>query len=255
MAEGAPVLEPLEVGVGLAEELEFHLLKFADTENEVSGSDLVAEGLTDLSDTEGKLLTGSSLHVCEVYKDTLSGFGTKINGVLCVLGNTLEGLEHQVELTDIGEVVLAAGGAGDVVVLNKVLHFLLAEGIDGLLEGNTLLSTPVLNKLVGTETLLALTAIHKRIGEAAEVTRCDPGLRIHQDSGIESDVIGIFLDELLPPSTLDVVLQLGTERAVVPSVSQTAVDLAARVNKSAALGEVDDSLHFLFVVKHYISHL
>ena len=42
-AEGTPILEPLHVGAGLAEELQLHLLKLTGTEGEVAGGDLVAE--------------------------------------------------------------------------------------------------------------------------------------------------------------------------------------------------------------------
>ena len=48
-----PVGEPLEVGAGLAEELQLHLLKLPGAEGEVAGGDLVAEGLADLADPEG----------------------------------------------------------------------------------------------------------------------------------------------------------------------------------------------------------
>ena len=42
-AEAAPVLEPLEIGTGFAEELKLHLLKFTDAEDKVTGSYLVTE--------------------------------------------------------------------------------------------------------------------------------------------------------------------------------------------------------------------
>ena len=61
-----PVLEPLEVGARLAEELQFHLLKLAGTEGEVAGRDLVAEGLADLTNAERNLLAGGALDILEV---------------------------------------------------------------------------------------------------------------------------------------------------------------------------------------------
>ena len=112
-AEAAPVVEPLKVGSGLAEELELHLLKLAHAENKVAGSDLVSEGFTNLSHAEGDLLSAGALNIRKVYKNTLSGLGTEVELVLAALGNALEGLEHKVELTDVGEVVLAAVGAGN----------------------------------------------------------------------------------------------------------------------------------------------
>ena len=118
LAEAAPVVEPLQIGARLAEELQLHLLELTDAEDEVAGGDLIAEGLADLANAEGQLFPGGTLHIYEVDENALRSFGTEINGVLCVLGHALEGLEHQVKLTDIGEVVLAAGGAGDVVLLD-----------------------------------------------------------------------------------------------------------------------------------------
>ena len=48
-AELPPVLEPLQIGARLAEELQLHLLELPDAENEVTRGDLVAEGLADLA--------------------------------------------------------------------------------------------------------------------------------------------------------------------------------------------------------------
>ena len=176
MAEVSPILEPLEVCSGLAEELKLHLLKLTHTEDKVTGSDLVTEGLTDLCDTERHLLSGGSLYVYEVGENTLSGLGTEIYGVLCVLGYALEGLEHKVELTDVGEVVLAAGGAKDVMLFNEFLHFCVSEGIDGLGKLKRVLCTPILDKLISTESFVALAAVHKGIREACKVTGSYPSL-------------------------------------------------------------------------------
>ena len=45
-------------------------------------------------------------------------------------------------------------------------------------------------------------AVHQRIGEAAQVSGGHPGLGIHQNGGVQSDVVGILLNELLPPGLL-----------------------------------------------------
>ncbi len=211
VAERAPVVEPLKVGARLAEELELHLLELAHAEDEVARRDLVAEGLADLADAERELFARGALDVIEVDEDALRGLGAEVDGVLCVLGHALERLEHEVKLTDIGEVVLAAGGAGDVVLFDKVLHLLLGEGVDGLGKLEAGLGAPVLNDLVGAEALVALAAVHQRIGEAAEMAARYPGLRVHQDRGVKADVVGILLHELLPPGVLDVLLELGAE--------------------------------------------
>ena len=250
VAEGPPVVEPFQVGAGLAEELQLHLLKFPDAENEVARGDLIAEGLADLADAEGQLLPGGALDVVEVHEDALGGLGTEIDRVLGILGDALEGFEHQVELPDVGEVVLAAGGAGNVVLFDEVLHFRLREGVHRLGQLKAGLGAPVLNQLIGPETLVALPAVHQRIGEAAEMAAGHPGLGVHQNGGIQAHVVGILLDELLPPGVLDVLLQLSAQRAVVPGVSQAAVDLAAGEHKAPVLAQGNDFVHGLFSVVH-----
>ena len=131
-AERTPVIEPLKIRAGLAEEFEFHLLDLAHAENEVSGRDFVAERLADLTDSERNLFTRGTLDVNKVRKDTLRGFGTKINGVFRVLGYAQKGFEHKVELTNIRKVMLFAGRAGYIVFFDKRFHFGLSESVDGL---------------------------------------------------------------------------------------------------------------------------
>ena len=250
VAEGAPVVEPLQVGAGLAEELQLHLFELADAEDEVARRDLVAEGLADLAHAEGQLAAGGALGVDEVGEDALRRLRPQIHGVLGILGDALERLEHQVELTDVGEVVLAAAGAGDVVLLDKVLHLLLGEGVDGLAELEAVLVAPVLDELVGAEALLALLAVHQRIGEAGQMAAGHPRLGVHEDGGILSHVVGILLHEFLPPGLFDVVLQLHAQRTVVPGVGKAAVDLAAGEDDAAVLTQSHDLVHGLFGVFH-----
>ena len=78
-AEILPVFEPLEVGVGLAEKLQLHLLELACAEGEVAGCDLIAEGLADLADPEGDLLAGGALDILEIDENALCRLGTQIN--------------------------------------------------------------------------------------------------------------------------------------------------------------------------------
>ena len=47
-----PLAEPLHLGSRFAEELHLHLLEFAHAEDELTGDNLIAEGLSDLCDTE-----------------------------------------------------------------------------------------------------------------------------------------------------------------------------------------------------------
>ena len=122
-AERAPVVKPLKVCIRFAEEFQFHLLELSYTEDEVARSDLVAETLADLCDTEWKLPACGTLYIDKVGKDALGRFGAQIHRVLRILRHALESFEHQVELTNVRKIVLAAAGAGDVVFLHKVLHF------------------------------------------------------------------------------------------------------------------------------------
>ena len=87
MTEFAPIGEPFEVGAGLAEELQLHLLELAHAEDEVAGRDLVAEGFADLPYAEGHTLSGGALHVLEVDKDALRRLGAEIDGVCRILGD------------------------------------------------------------------------------------------------------------------------------------------------------------------------
>ena len=253
VAEFSPIGEPFKVGAGLAEEFKLHLLELADTEDEVTGSDLVTEGFTDLCDTEGHLTSGGSLYVYEVCENTLCGLGAEVNGVLRVLGYALEGLEHKVKLTDVGEIVLSAGGARNVVLLDEFLHFRMGESINGLGKLEAVLCAPILDDLICAESLVALAAVHKGIREARKVSRSDPGLGIHENSRVETDIVLILLNEFLPPSLLYIVLELNAEGAVVPGVGKAAVDLGAGENEAAVLAQSHDLVHgFCFVVHFYI---
>src|SRR6185295_19578534 len=66
-----PVAVPLVRRVGRDEELHLHLLELERAEDEVSGRDLVAEGLADLSDAERRLAAGELRDVLEVDEDPL----------------------------------------------------------------------------------------------------------------------------------------------------------------------------------------
>ena len=65
----------------------------------------------------------------------------------------------------------------------------------------------IFNKLIGAMPCAAGLTVHKRIGEAAYVTRGDPGFGVHNNSRIESDVIFVFLNEFFPPGLFNVILE------------------------------------------------
>ena len=249
VAIASPILEPLKVGVGLAEELKLHLLKLANTEDEVTGRDLVAEGLTNLANTEGKLAACSSLNSLEVYEYTLCGFGTEVNFAARILGNTLMSLEHKVKLTDIGKIGLAAAGTGYVIVANVSEERLTVHSLN-VNVGYVVFAYVVLNELVRSVAHLACLAVDKRIVKGCNVTGSHPNLGVHKNSRVKTYVVGILLNKLFPPSALDVVFHLNAERTVVPRVCKSAIDLRAGEDESACLTKRDDFVHCFFCVFH-----
>ena len=110
-----PILEPLQIGIRLAEEFQLHLLELPDTENKVARRNLIAERLAHLAHAEGELAAGGALDVGEVHKNTLSGLGAEINLVGGILRNALMRLEHQVKFADVGKVGLSAARARDLL--------------------------------------------------------------------------------------------------------------------------------------------
>ena len=109
---------------GLQKNSQLHLLEFADAEDKVAGGDLVAEGFADLAHAERQLFAGGALDIGEVDKDALRRFRAQIQLVFSVLGNALEGLEHQVEFADVGKVCAAAFRAFDAMLPDVCRHLL-----------------------------------------------------------------------------------------------------------------------------------
>lgn len=241
MAEVLPIVEPFKVGAGLAEKFKLHLFKFADTEDEVAGSDLVAEALADLTDAEGQFLSRRALHVLEVDKDALCGFGAQIDGGSGVFRHADERLEHKVEFSHAREVAVAAHGAGDLVLVHVLFHLLVRPACDVLFDA--VLVHIVFDKIVCAVTGFAAFAVHKGIGETADMSACLPSGRVHNDCAVKSHVVGIFDDEFLPPGLFDIVFHLHAERAVVPRVRETAVDFTAGVHETAIFCKGNDLVH------------
>ena len=141
-------------------------------------------------------------------------------------------------------------GQGILMLCHESGHLFLAEGVDGLGQLEAVLFTPLLNELVSAEAFLTFLAVHEGVREAAQMAGSDPGLGVHEDGGVQTHVVGVLLDELLPPSLLDVVLQLHTQRAVVPGVGQAAVNFAAREDEATAFAQGNDLIHGFLLVIH-----
>ena len=189
LTELLPVCEPFKISVRLAEKLKLHLLELTRTEREVARGDFITERLTNLTDTKRQLLTRRSLDILEVYKDALCGLRTEIYGILCILGDTLEGLEHQVKLTDTGEIMLTAGRTRNLMLLDEAFHLLVGPAVCRAADVDPVLSRIILDQLIGSETLVALLTIHQRIREGSEMSRSNPRLRIHEDRAVNAYII------------------------------------------------------------------
>ena len=74
----------------------------------------------------------------------------------------------------------------------------------------------LLFEMVGPEPLVARLALDQRIDESLDVAGGFPHLAREDDAGIEADDVVAALHHGAPPFALDVVLQLDTERPVVP---------------------------------------
>ena len=243
-----PVFEPFEVGAGFAEKLQLHLLKLADTEDKVAGRDLVAERLADLTDAEGELLARGARNVLEVDEDPLRRLGAEIQLGGGILSDTLIGLEHQIELADVGEVLRTAGRACDPVVRDVLGHFLVCPA--GRIDVEMVLCRVILDQLIGAMTRFARLAAHQRVGKAADVTGSNPDLGVHDDRAVKTDIVLAVLHKALPPCALDVVLELNAERTVIPRVCKTAVDLGTGIHKAAVFAECNDLVHCFFGIIH-----
>ena len=175
---GEPVVEPLRRLVRWNEELHLHLLELTRTEDEVPGSDLVAERLADLCDAKRRLLARKLEHVLEVDEDALGSFWTQVDRGSGFFDGTHGRLEHQVEVTGLGQVTFA--------VLSRALRGLLAA-VRRV-------------HVVSTKAELARSAVDHRVGESGEVPGRLPRFRMHQDCGVERDDHVVLLEHLVPPA-------------------------------------------------------
>ena len=216
-----PVLEP-PLGLGRGnEELHLHLLELSCAEDEVAGGDLVAEGLADLGDPEGRLLARELQHVLEVDEDALSGLGAQVGGRAGLLDGADGGLEHEVEVAGLGQVALV--------------------GLAGVLRW----FAPAwqLAEVVGAEALLAGAAVDQRVGEAGEVAGGLPHARVLEDRRVDRDDVVALLKHRAPPLVLDVGLEQHAVMAEVVGRADAAIDLRGGKDEAPTLAEGDDLLH------------
>ena len=85
-------------------------------------------------------------------------------------------------------------------------------------------------------------ALDERVAEVGDVAGGDPDLGRHDDARVQADDVVALLDHRPPPGPLDVVLQLHAQWPVVPHGVDAAVDLRAREDEAAPLGQRDDGV-------------
>ena len=107
----------------------------------------------------------------------------------------------------------------------------------GTTEGLTSCSGNDGGKLVLAPAPVADDALDERVGEALDVAAGPPDLWVHDDGRVEADHVVALEDHGAPPGVLDVALELGAERAVVPGAGQASVNLAALEDEASALAE------------------
>jgi hypothetical protein len=205
------VLVVLLVSPRLDEVLHLHLLELTGAEDEVARSDLVAERLAGLRNAERELAAHRCLDLDKVHEDPLSGLGTQPHHVFVALQGPDVGLEHQVEVARIGELVAAAVGTVALYVVGPVAG-------------------------------IAVHALHQRIGEHLEMARRFPRLRMKNHRGIEADDVVPELHHRAPPGAFDVLFHLNAQGAIVPSGTKTAVNFCRLIDKAPSLGKVDDRI-------------
>src|SRR3989441_9652814 len=212
----APVVKPLVIGAGFDEELHLHLLELPRAEDEITGRNLVAERLPDLSDAEGRLEAARLLDIEEVHEHALRGLRPQERHRRVFLDRADKSLEHQVELPSLGQVALQAFG--------------------------TLALFPD-RDLVGTEAPLAGAAVNQRIREPGHVSRGFPHPRMHEHGALEADHVLACRHHVAPPDLADVTFEFDAKRTVVPGAGKAPINLAGGEDKPTPLAQVDNLVH------------
>lgn len=165
----------------------------------------------------------------EVGEDALGGLGAQVRLGAAVLGRAEVGLQHAGELLGLGELALhTAVGAVDV-----------GEAVGGRAA---VLGLVRLFQVVRAVTLVTGGALGQRVREGRDVAGGHPDLGGQDHGRVKADDVLTPGDHRLPPLALDVLLELDTERAVIPGGLGAAVDVTARENEATALAQADDGV-------------
>ena len=146
--------------------------------------------------------------------------------------------------------MLSAGRTANIFLFNKVLHLFLRPGVYRTFNLDMILCQVVFDQFVSAETLLTCLTVHQGIRKAAQMTRSNPGLGIHQNRTVNTYVVGAFLNKFLPPCFLYIVFQLYTKITIIPGVGKTAVNLGAGIYEASAFCQCYNFFHCLFHLRY-----
>src|SRR4029434_4331286 len=99
-----PIVGQSQSFLPAAKIFDLHLFEFAGAKRVVAWVNLVAEGLPNLRNAEGKLLTRSFQDVLELHEDRLGGLRPQIYQILVAFEWAREAFEHQVECPWFGQI-------------------------------------------------------------------------------------------------------------------------------------------------------
>ena len=119
------------------------------------------------------------------------------------------------------------------MLFDEITHLFLCPSIDRAFQCDVFLIAEIFDQLICTETLMTFFTVHQRIRKASEMSGCYPGLRIHQNRTVHTDIVRILLNKFLPPCSLDVILQFDAQIAVVPCICKSAVNLRSRIYETS----------------------
>ena len=211
-----PRTKGLHVGAVVGNEIfQLRLFELANPKGEVSGRDLVAERFSDLRHAERRPLARALVDVFEVHEDALRGLRAQVRHRRRVFHRPDRRAHHQIEVARLGKRVFAAA----VGALRAILE------------------------MVGAKAMLTDLAVDHHVVKGIDVPRCLPYERMHDDGRIEGNDVVAQLDGVAPPGALDVLLEHGPQRPVIPEPVDSAVDLAGLKDETAALGEGGDLFH------------
>ena len=181
-----------------------------------------------MSKTKWQVRVNRINNILVIRKDTLRSFRTKIGNGRIVINWTNMRTKHHIELADIAPVRLATSRALHVKRLKLFGRHTLGNAI---------------SNFVGTEAAMALSALNERIGKSGRMARSNPCTWVHNNCRINAVNILTAFYPVIPPGIHNFTLQSNAHWAKIPSTSHATIDIAARINKSAAFTQTNNIFH------------